>query len=425
MGNDNYLVVDIDLKDELNKYAAENKPTGATEPLFQMKKPWPFQPSYTIDSKQFKRIEEDALLRSLLAKVSDPHVDKLKLDLRMEASKCSAKCKNGAATKEELDELWKAMLGLMKTSGTAILTDCKPKMETYLKDRTLGKIVQQKYTVKKITGILKVTAGVTAIGGAIAGAIASFGASSPTVAVAVYGTYKAVRETQQTFKKAARSHEKYAKSIEKTLAELKEKYDGLTPEEQQNWTAANESKAKIGKELLGFTGQSIKKLDESISGYDKAIELGFYAQSRLGKKVGRLKKEIEAAETEYKDLEAAYKQQGGDTDKARDKLEKFYSILTTLRTKADDYLRKADTTYQALEAASGESAKWKQLRDDLKAFRPEWVQHVSKPFKIVPLAAAVAAQDLSDIDEIVEPIVSLSAAAVETLANQKKKKKDK
>lgn len=430
MGSKNYLVYDVDLMQELNANAVKHKPAGATKPLFALDESLPFQPSYSIDSKQFKRIEDDKLLRKLVQDKSQPAYDQMLANLELAVKRCAAGC-NGAATKAELDALWTTIIDTLSDGGDKILKDAHDTMTTYLSERTLGKVAKQKYQVKKAKGILKVTAGVASIGGAIASAIASFGGTSPAVVVAFYGTYKAVRETQDAFKKAARSHEKYKISIENTIQELQKKYAGATPEEIAELTTAGEVKSKVGKELLGFTGQSIKKLEESIAGYDKAVEIAFYAQSRLGKEVGQLEKDGEKVEEYLEEL--AKKLQGAD-EKARDKIlrkvAKGQECIQVIDKESKQILSAAAATHAALTQAKTESDDWKQTAKDMKTNRADWVRHVSKPLKFVSIGAAVASQDYGEAAEqgataLVEIAAGIGNEVVALIDDNKKKAKSK
>lgn len=428
MSNSDYLIYDLDLKPELNRLAGAHRPKGADKPLFKMDEAFPFQPSFSINSKQLKRIQTDQLLRKLLEKISQPIYDKMLTDLETEVKNCAGKCVDGSP---DLDALWKSLVETITTAGNKIVKDSHDQMATYLLDRSLGKAAVQKYQAKKGKGLMMTTLGVASIGGAIASAVASFGATTPAVLVAFYGTYKAVRETQDAFKKAARSHDEYAESIQKTIAILKEKYDGATEEEKRAWTAAGEVKSKIGKELIGFTGQSIKKLEESIKGYDKAVEIGFYLQSRLGKQVGELIKKIEKANETMKDLVVEL---NAVDDKKRskilDKVRSAKGTLDKLQEKSDRYLTEAEACHTALLDAKGASAVWAQIATDLKANRPDWVRHVSKPLKLTGLALAVAGQDYGSAADqgalaLVEVGGAIGGEIATLVAENKKKAKDK
>jgi ABC-type transporter Mla subunit MlaD len=272
-----------------------------------------------------------------------------------------------------------------------------------------------------------VAAGVASIGGAIVSAVASFGATSPAVAVAFYGTYKAVRETQDAFKKAARSHEKYKTSIENTIQALKEKYDAATPEQLEELTTAGEVKSKVAKELLGFTGQSIKKLEESIVGYDKAVEIAFYAQSRLGKQVGEMEDDAKKLEAYLDELTKSL--QGVD-EKVRDKLVRKIGQgtlqLKEIRQDSQKILNGAEAAHATLTQAKTESEEWKRIAAEMKANRADWVRHVSKPLKFVSVVAAAASQDYgSAVEQGVTSVVEVAGAvggAVAKLIDENKKK---
>jgi hypothetical protein len=388
------LVVDENLTPELQRMAKAHRPKGSDKPLFNRDTPWPFQPGFEINSKQFKRIETDELLRKLMDKECKPGYAKLLVDLEAKIKAFAATCPKDGAKDEDLEKLGKTITDALAAGAKDILDGAKKPLETYLKDRTLGKVEQQKYEMKKAKGIFKMTLGAAAIGGAIAGAIASFGASSPTILVAFYGTYKAMRETQQTFKNAARSVDDYAESIEKTFDELKVKYESLPVEDQATAIAAGETKNKVLRELIGFTGQSIKKLEESLTGYDKAVEIAFYCQSRLGKQVSELNADLVKVSAKLQELDQLPKPVDPKTTA---KIKKVTAAQATIKKEAKELLEAAEKSYGELLVAKTRSEPWWKAQKDLKAKRPDWVRHITKPLKFAGIAAAAASQDFTEV----------------------------
>jgi hypothetical protein len=406
-----FYIMDVDLKDELGRMAAAHKRKGTNKPLFNVAASIPFQPSCTVETKYYKKIESDKLLRRLVDKKSKPIYDKMLVDAENLIKACGEG--DGPATKEELDDLASAVLDVLDTACEKIVTDSLPEMDAYTKDRMLGKLAKQKYDLRKFKGILKVTAGVASTGLAIASAIASLGVTTPAIAAAVYASYKGVKETADAFKKAGRSYEEHGTSIENTIQLLKDKYAGMTEEEIKSAMGHAEARGKALKELTGFTGQTIKKLEDSIKHFDKSIKVGLYVQSRQGKEVGKLEKALNKLEKHLEELEDELKKSSGkDADKLVTKIDLLEEKAKTIKKQMEEVLDTAEADREKLLQAQTLSADWKLIATDYKAKRPDWVRHVSKPLKFTNLILAGAAMDYNKIAEDTVNVLVEGASSV-------------
>lgn len=215
------------------------------------------------------------------------------------------------------------------------------------------------------------------------------------------------------FKKAGRSYEEHGTSIENTIQLLKDKYAGMTEEEIKSAMGHAEARGKALKELTGFTGQTIKKLEDSIKHFDKSIKVGLYVQSRQGKEVGKLEKALNKLEKHLEELEDELKKSSGkDADKLVTKIDLLEEKAKTIKKQMEEVLDTAEADREKLLQAQTLSADWKLIATDYKAKRPDWVRHVSKPLKFTNLILAGAAMDYNKIAEDTVNVLVEGASSV-------------
>jgi hypothetical protein len=419
-----YYLYEVDLSTDLNVYAQKHKPKDLKEPIFKISAVMPFNPSFDVDDKNFKKIKDDALLTTVLHKASDPTYQQMLVDVENLVADC---CKRWATkandTNKELDVLWAAIEKKLTESAEAMQNRTNPLLKKYIEDRQLGKLAKAKYKSKQMKGIAKVAAGVAGTGLAIAAAVGSHGATSAGVFVALYGTYKAVKETADAFRAEAKTIEEYLASIEKTKHALNDKYLKLPKEDQKLWIAVGEVKAKAANEFLKLKTQSIKKLEEDIKHLERHIDMAFLAASKQGKAVT----EMEKALLKYAEAISAMSKEAAELapseklNKTIEKIKKSREKGAVLMNKVPVLLKAAVAERENVEKVRDDTLPdYKEYAKDLKDKRPGWVSKASIPMKAVPVLLSAAGGNYHELamgaGEAMNPAIELGTEAFKELA---------